>query len=93
MLVFFVVPGQRESPTDVCDTLEKRYCSILYLSYAYMLRYCFTPVLAVCFALLLGSGSVFLHCLPNGKSYLEDPPSISEGCGGRVTDYRTQVKC
>lgn len=22
------------------------------------------------------------------RSVLEDPPSISEGCGGRVTDYR-----
>ena len=22
---------------------------------------------------------------------MEDPPSISEGCGGRVTDYRINV--
>eukprot|EP00117_Sycon_ciliatum_P039998 scpid47450/ scgid29462/ Protein asunder homolog; Cell cycle regulator Mat89Bb homolog; Sarcoma antigen NY-SAR-95 len=34
-------------------------------------------------------GGVFLHCLPNGKSFLEDPPSISEAAGGKVTDYRT----
>lgn len=30
----------------------------------------------------------FLHVLSSSRSILEDPPSISEGCGGRVTDYR-----
>ena len=25
------------------------------------------------------------------RTPLEDPPSISEGCGGRVTDYRINV--
>ncbi|XP_061662431.1 integrator complex subunit 13 [Syngnathoides biaculeatus] len=33
-------------------------------------------------------GEIFLHVLNNNRSMLEDPPSISEGCGGRVTDYR-----
>ncbi|XP_078678571.1 integrator complex subunit 13-like isoform X1 [Branchiostoma floridae x Branchiostoma belcheri] len=33
-------------------------------------------------------GEIFLHCLGTGRSPLEDPPSISEGAGGRVTDYR-----
>ncbi|XP_022105376.1 integrator complex subunit 13-like [Acanthaster planci] len=33
-------------------------------------------------------GEIFLHCLATARSPLEDPPSISEGCGGRVTDYR-----
>ncbi|XP_071784159.1 integrator complex subunit 13-like [Asterias amurensis] len=33
-------------------------------------------------------GEIFLHCLATSRSSLEDPPSISEGCGGRVTDYR-----
>ncbi|KAG8438568.1 hypothetical protein GDO86_004944 [Hymenochirus boettgeri] len=33
-------------------------------------------------------GEIFLHVLSSSRSTLEDPPSISEGCGGRVTDYR-----
>lgn len=33
-------------------------------------------------------GEIFIHCIPTGRSILEDPPSISEGPGGRVTDYR-----
>ncbi|XP_039289924.1 integrator complex subunit 13 [Nilaparvata lugens] len=33
-------------------------------------------------------GEIFIHSLVTGRSILEDPPSISEGCGGRVTDYR-----
>ncbi|RZF33651.1 hypothetical protein LSTR_LSTR007029 [Laodelphax striatellus] len=33
-------------------------------------------------------GEIFIHSLATGRSILEDPPSISEGCGGRVTDYR-----
>lgn len=33
-------------------------------------------------------GEIFLHSIPSSRSILEDPPSISEGCGGRVTDYR-----
>ncbi|XP_072097107.1 integrator complex subunit 13 isoform X4 [Mobula birostris] len=36
-------------------------------------------------------GEIFLHVLSSVRSILEDPPSISEGCGGRVTDYRITV--
>lgn len=36
-------------------------------------------------------GEIFLHVLNSTRSTLEDPPSISEGCGGRVTDYRIKV--
>ncbi|KAG1701206.1 Integrator complex subunit 13 [Nymphon striatum] len=35
------------------------------------------------------AGEIFIHTLgTTSRSILEDPPSISEGCGGRVTDYR-----
>lgn len=33
-------------------------------------------------------GEIFIHALATGRSVLEDPPSISEGVGGRITDYR-----
>ena len=33
-------------------------------------------------------GEIFIHSLAASRSALEDPPSISEGPGGRVTDYR-----
>lgn len=33
-------------------------------------------------------GDIFIHCLATYRTPMEDPPSISEGCGGRVTDYR-----
>ena len=33
-------------------------------------------------------GEIYIHTLGTGRSALEDPPSISEGTGGRVTDYR-----
>jgi hypothetical protein len=36
----------------------------------------------------LTEGEIFLHSLLIGRSVIEDPPSISEGSGGRVTDYR-----
>ncbi|CAL8386450.1 unnamed protein product [Gadus morhua 'NCC'] len=36
-------------------------------------------------------GEIFLHVLNSTRSTLEDPPSISEGCGGRVTYYRITV--
>ena len=36
-------------------------------------------------------GELYLHVLAIQRSCLEDPPSISEGCGGRVTDYRISV--
>ena len=34
------------------------------------------------------NGELYIHTLGAGRSILEDPPSISEGSGGRVTDYR-----
>ena len=34
-------------------------------------------------------GEIFIHTLSCCRSTLEDPPSISEGPGGRVTDYRS----
>ncbi|CAB3999527.1 baculoviral IAP repeat-containing 6-like [Paramuricea clavata] len=37
------------------------------------------------------AGDLYIHCLGNNRCPLEDPPSISEGCGGRVTDYRINV--
>ncbi|KAL5516104.1 hypothetical protein EMCRGX_G001375 [Ephydatia muelleri] len=33
-------------------------------------------------------GGIHLQSIPGSRSYLDDPPSISEGWGGRVTDYR-----
>ncbi|KAK8735783.1 hypothetical protein OTU49_005315 [Cherax quadricarinatus] len=33
-------------------------------------------------------GDIYIHTMYTSRSILEDPPSISEGCGGRVTDYR-----
>ncbi|XP_030837485.1 integrator complex subunit 13 [Strongylocentrotus purpuratus] len=43
-----------------------------------------------CISHMLAShgGQINLHCLSTSRSPLEDPPSISEGCGGRVTNYR-----
>ena len=37
-------------------------------------------------------GEIFVHAINTARSLLEDPPSISEGCGGRVTDYRINVR-
>jgi len=34
------------------------------------------------------NGELYIHSLSTGRSLLEDPPSICEGSGGRVTDYR-----
>ena len=36
-------------------------------------------------------GEIFIHTIYTARSILEDPPSISEGLGGRVTDYRIPV--
>ncbi|KAL7642947.1 UNVERIFIED_CONTAM: hypothetical protein RMT77_006237 [Armadillidium vulgare] len=33
-------------------------------------------------------GDIYIHTMYTSRSVLEDPPSISEGVGGRVTDYR-----
>lgn len=34
------------------------------------------------------NGELFIHVLANNKPLIEDAPSISEGVGGRITDYR-----
>lgn len=34
---------------------------------------------------------MWLHMIETARNVLEDPPSISEGVGGRVTDYRIPV--
>ena len=36
-------------------------------------------------------GEIYIHVLAIWRSILEDPPSISEGAGGRLTDYRITV--
>jgi len=36
-------------------------------------------------------GEIYIHALLTSRSILEDPPSISEGAGGRLTDYRISV--
>jgi len=36
-------------------------------------------------------GEIYIHALITSRSILEDPPSISEGAGGRLTDYRISV--
>ncbi|XP_052284030.1 integrator complex subunit 13-like isoform X16 [Dreissena polymorpha] len=47
-----------------------------------------TGVKVVSHMLTSHGGEIFIHSIPTGRSILEDPPSISEGPGGRVTDYR-----
>lgn len=37
-------------------------------------------------------GQIYIHQLSTGRTILDDPPSISEGAGGRVIDYRIQVR-
>ena len=37
-------------------------------------------------------GEIYIHILMTSRSILEDPPSISEGSGGRITDYRINVR-
>lgn len=37
-------------------------------------------------------GEIYIHVLSTWRSMLEDPPSISEGAGGRLTDYRINVR-
>eukprot|EP00118_Oscarella_pearsei_P001723 m.8260 g.8260 ORF g.8260 m.8260 type:complete len:628 (+) comp20454_c0_seq2:43-1926(+) len=45
---------------------------------------------AVQYTLVCHGGTIYLHCFVSScvRSPLEDPPSVSEGYGGRVTDYR-----
>ena len=51
-----------------------------------------TGVKVISHMLASHGGEIFIHILPTSRSILEDPPSISEGCGGRVTDYRITVR-
>lgn len=39
------------------------------------------------------NNELYIHTLSTSRSILEDPPSISEGTGGRVTDYRCVYLC
>ena len=43
-----------------------------------------------CMSHMLSShcGELFIHTLSINKSIIDDPPSVSEGIGGRVSDYR-----
>lgn len=34
------------------------------------------------------NGEIYIHTVSSGRTVLEDPPSISEGPGGKVTQYR-----
>lgn len=34
------------------------------------------------------NGEIFIHTVSSGRTVLEDPPSISEGLGGKVAHYR-----
>ncbi|XP_018907328.1 integrator complex subunit 13 [Bemisia tabaci] len=43
---------------------------------------------AISHLLTAHGGEIFIHTISMGRSILEDPPSISEGQGGRITDYR-----
>lgn len=46
---------------------------------------------AVICATALIVGAIFLQSIPVNRSLHEDAPSISEGWGGKVSDYRIMV--
>jgi len=57
-----------------------------------------TGVKTISHMLTSHGGEIFIHTLTSNRSVLEEPPSISEGPGGRVTDYRIReladlIKC
>jgi len=57
-----------------------------------------TGVKTISHMLTSHGGEIFIHTLNSNRSILEEPPSISEGPGGRVTDYRIReladlIKC
>jgi len=57
-----------------------------------------TGVKTISHMLTSHGGEIFIHTLTSNRSILEEPPSISEGPGGRVTDYRIReltdlIKC
>jgi len=49
---------------------------------------CFTYSSVTAF---LSAGTIFLQSIPSSRSLHEDSPSISEGWGGKVSDYRIAV--
>ena len=49
------------------------------------------PPTTVACTTMVQTGSIYLHCIPSTRNHVEDPPSISEGWGGRITDYRISV--
>lgn len=54
--------------------------------------FCFRDVgKSSCSLLMSHGGELWMHAMETTRSVLEDPPSISEGSGGRVTDYRITV--
>lgn len=36
------------------------------------------------------NGEIYIHTVSSGRTVLEDPPAISEGPGGKVTQYRVE---
>uniref|UniRef100_A0A8C5MU85 Integrator complex subunit 13 n=1 Tax=Leptobrachium leishanense TaxID=445787 RepID=A0A8C5MU85_9ANUR len=87
----YCIGAFRISPVDV----NSRPSS--YTVYIYFILYCRSVLLeqprksgskVISHMLSSHGGEIFLHTLSSSRSILEDPPSISEGCGGRVTDYR-----
>ena len=63
----------------------------LYLVSLFTLSQCGMQIELKGSILLFSAGVVFIHCIPTSRAYLDDPPSISEGWGGRITDYRIAV--
>ena len=49
------------------------------------------PARVISHMLTSHGGEIYIHALVTSRSILEDPPSISEGAGGRLTDYRISV--
>lgn len=41
--------------------------------------------------IFFSTGTIFLQSIPSSRSLHEDSPSISEGWGGKVSDYRIAV--
>ena len=79
----------RVSPTDVNSRPSSCLTNFLLSGRSVMLempRRSGTKILS--HMLTSHGGEIFIHTLNISRSVLEEPPSISEGPGGRVTDYR-----
>jgi hypothetical protein len=57
----------------------------------YEMIYLFILEKALCHMLTPHGAEMWMHVIETARNVLEDPPSISEGIGGRVTDYRIPV--